>query len=269
MEVKSINEIDDPEKLLALTPLSYSRLDSYAQCPSRYFYTYVHLAPRSFSPHAVLGNIIHTALENVLEKDIKIDELADKLTSEYQVQVQDWDPDRLIPDEMIRSGSIMLDEFIDRHSHESFSIEAKEMGFSIVIGSYLVSGYIDRVDIIGDTVYICDYKSGRHEVTQKDVPNNLQLGIYALAAKNKYPDKKIHASLYYLKSGRIKGHLFSDEELDGVYTRIVNTASAMIEDNSYLPTQNTRLCPWCDHAKNELCPTGVRARNVMPPSKRP
>ena len=269
MDVKSIEEIDDPEKLLTLTPLSYSRLDSYAQCHSRYFYTYVHLAPRSFAPHAVLGNVIHTSLENVLEKDVKVADIADALIEEYEIQKKEWDPDSLIPEDLLQSGEVMLNEFIDRHSHESFAIEAKEMGFSIVIGTYLVSGYIDRVDIIGDTVYIFDYKSGRHEVSQKNVPDNLQLGLYAVAARAKFPGKKIHASLYYLKSGRIKGHLFTDEEMDAVEARVIKTASELIEDNTYQPTTNTRLCPWCDHAKSEICPTGVRARNAMPPSKRP
>jgi RecB family exonuclease len=70
-----------------------------------------------------------------------------------------------------------------------------------VLGSYLISGYIDRIDSWGeDGVKIIDYKTGKWEVSPKDIPTNLQLGIYAMAVDYLYPDKNIYAELYYLRS---------------------------------------------------------------------
>jgi ATP-dependent helicase/DNAse subunit B len=268
MAVNSIEDIDDPLMELTLTPLSYSRLDTYEQCAARYFYSYVMLEPRTFAIHAVLGNIIHSALENTLEVDVKVADIADDIISEYKKQISEWDPEGQITEPMLEAGEVMLNEFIDRHGHESFPIVEKEMGFSVVVGNYLVSGYIDRVDIVDDIVYLIDYKSGKNEVSFKNVADNLQLGIYAMAVKNKYPDKQVHGSLYYLRSGRIKSHLYTDEEIEAVEGKIIARAQELLEDNTFRPTTNTRFCGWCDHAKSGICSVGVRARNQLPANRR-
>lgn len=109
----------------------------------------------------------------------------------------------------------------------------------------------------GDTVNIIDYKTGKWEVSQKEVPNNLQLGIYALATSLQFPDKEIYAELYYLRSGRKKGHLFTKEDLENVKVKILNSINRIMQDTSFLPTSNTRVCSYCEHAKSGACPTGV------------
>lgn len=109
----------------------------------------------------------------------------------------------------------------------------------------------------GDRVNIIDYKTGKWEVSQKEVPNNLQLGIYALAVSTAFPDKEIYAELYYLRSGKRKGHLFSKEDLNNVKIKILGNINKIIEDTSFLATSNGRICSYCEHAKSGACPTGV------------
>jgi hypothetical protein len=53
ISIKAIDEID-PIQRLSLTDFSYSRIDTYAQCPSKYFYTYIQKEPRTFGEAAVL-----------------------------------------------------------------------------------------------------------------------------------------------------------------------------------------------------------------------
>jgi hypothetical protein len=53
IQIKSFDSIDDLERL-AIVDFSYSRLDTYQQCPSRYFYTYIQKEPRHFAEAAVL-----------------------------------------------------------------------------------------------------------------------------------------------------------------------------------------------------------------------
>lgn len=253
-----IDIVEDPMQLLTLTSMSYSRFSSYEHCAAKYFYTYVLREPSVFGAPAVLGNIIHTALENVLEKDVPVIDMGDKILQEYEEQIPKWDPDALIADDLISIGKIMLEEFIDRHNEQSFPIHAKEKGFSIVVGTTLLSGYIDRVDIVGDTVYVVDYKSGTFEVPQKRIHEDLQLGIYALAMKTLFPDKQIYASLYYLRSGKDKGHLFTDEDLVEVEQRIINTTQTILDDNTFSYTPKKYLCKsLCDHGKSGACPRGA------------
>jgi len=53
IEIKNIHDID-PIQRLSLTDFSYSRIDTYKQCPSKYFYTYIKKEPRLFGEAAVL-----------------------------------------------------------------------------------------------------------------------------------------------------------------------------------------------------------------------
>lgn len=100
-------------------------------------------------------------------------------------------------------------------------------------------------------------KHGKWEVAQKDIANNLQLGIYALAVSLAFPDKKIRAELYYLRSGRRKFHLFSEEDLEQVKLDLLANINKIVEDNSFVATMNERTCTFCEHAASGACATGV------------
>lgn len=259
-----ISLIDDlsPLQRLCLTDFSYSRLDTYKMCPSKYFYTYIQKEPRSFNDAAVLGNIVHSVLEECLAEDKPLDHV--ELHNEYEKQIDNYDPTGIIPEDLLDVGSVILNEFYDKHSEDHFNIYEKELGFSFVIGNYLINGYIDRVDIYDeDTINIIDYKTGKWEVTQKGLHQNLQLGIYALALSTIFPDKNIRAELYYLRSGRRKHHLFTKEDIEDVKVRLLEDINKIIEDTSFSPTSNERVCGFCEHAKSKACATGYARLKKM------
>jgi len=106
-------------------------------------------------------------------------------------------------------------------------------------------------------------KHGKWEVAQKDVAKNLQLGIYALAVSTAFPNKKVRAELYYLRSGRRKFHLFSEEDIEQVKVDLLNNINKIIEDTSFSPTTNERNCTFCDHALSGACATGLNRLKRM------
>jgi hypothetical protein len=53
IEIKKYEDLNDLQRL-AVVDFSYSRIDSYLQCPSKYFFTYIKKEPRFFSEPAVL-----------------------------------------------------------------------------------------------------------------------------------------------------------------------------------------------------------------------
>lgn len=254
IKIKHIDNLSDLEKI-TLVDFSYSRIDTYKMCPAKYFYSYISKEPRQFAPAAVLGNIIHDVFENTLENDKQLD--LDEMKSAYASTIPLWDPSNQITQDLLDAGSVILDEFYDENYDKEFHIYEKELPFDFIIGSYRVRGFIDRVDIHNDVVSIIDYKTGKWEVSAKEVPNNLQLGIYALAMSELFPDKEIYAELYYLRSGRRKGHLFSKDDLKRVKADLIDSMNGIINDTNYLPTSNTRVCSFCDHAKSGACATGA------------
>ena len=254
LAIKNYSNLSDLEKL-ALVDFSYSRIDTYTQCPSKYFFSYIKKEPRQFNAPAVLGNIVHSVLENTLDNNKSLDLI--ELTQEYEKNITVWDPESKLSKELVTAGFDIINEFYDRNSDVEFSIFDKELPFDFIIGSYRIIGFIDRVDVFQDRVHITDYKTGKWEVSAKDAPLNMQLGIYALAMDNIFPEKEIYAELYYLRSGRKKGHLFTKEDIEDVKVRLINSINKIIEDKNFLPTSNTRACSYCDHAASGVCGTGV------------
>lgn len=257
MGVRLLEELTDLERL-ALIDVSYSRLDTFFGkdwgCQAKYFYTYITKEERQFGAAATLGNVVHTALENKLERGKKIE--AWELIKEYDTQLKEYDPDHKIDDQLRQAGREMIFEFVDRHEGQTFPIESKEQSFAIVVGNGLISGYIDRIDIYKHRLVIIDYKTGKKEVAQKNIANDLQLGIYALAMDKMYPGHEIYASLYYLRTGRQKGHSFTKSDLESVEKRLLSMINQLADTRDFHPTANERMCNYCDF-NNGVCPTGT------------
>jgi len=255
VKLRTYENLDELEKM-ALVNMSYSRLDTYEMCPSKYFFTYILKEDRMFGAAASLGNVIHGVLEDTVGEPLKYEHMIERMEHHRGV----YDPDGLIDETLLSAGKEMIGEFVDRHAEEKFDIIGKEKEFSVVIGSALVRGFIDLLMRDADgTVRVVDYKSGKWEVSAKAAPTNLQLGIYALAASIMFPDTPIYAELYYLRSGRRKGHLFTPENMEEVYETVLDKVNTIINDRHFKPTQETRPCTFCDYAKpeNPICSVGV------------
>lgn len=265
--VRWVDDLSEFEKL-ALIDVSYSRLntvlDPFWGCEAKYYYQYILKYPGGSNSAAVLGNIIHEALENTIANDRPLDQV--ELLAEFEMAQKKYDPDNEIPADLIQSGKVMLREYFERHKKDKYSkimpnvyptILGKELQFEIVVSTGKIRGYIDFVYELDNTVYVIDYKSGKSEVAEKNIPTNTQLGIYALVMKKMYPDKNIKGSLYYLKSARLKSHTYSDEDLAGIVATLTGQINTLVDTNMFHTTQNERTCYNCEFAKNAICPTGV------------
>jgi len=71
------------------------------------------------------------------------------------------------------------------------------------MGRYILTGRIDRVDEHPDgALEIIDYKSGRIEVDEEQVRNDLALHCYALLLQEIYPDRPLWIAIYALRPNK-------------------------------------------------------------------
>lgn len=100
------------------------------------------------------------------------------------------------------------------------------------------------------------HNSGKWEATQKSIPTDRQLQIYSLIARHRWPDKKIYAELYYLKSGKHKGHWFTNEELDIAQVELAKEVDELIGRRHFHATKDVWECRMCSYAKDGTCSVG-------------
>lgn len=255
LTLRTLDDLDELEKL-ALIRMSYSRLNTFDMCQAMYFYQYISKEEDEFGEAAVTGNVIHSVLEDHVGTPLDFDEM---LVS-FDKHRGSYDPTGKIGPELIDAGREMIGEFVDRHEGETFNIVGKELPFELIIGSGFIRGFIDLVtrDANG-ALKISDYKSGKWEVAKKDVPDNLQLGIYALAVSQKFPGEDVYAELYYLRSGHRRGHLFKAEDMVKTYERVLEKINLIISRPNFTPVSEGKgypPCGFCSFAKPDICKIG-------------
>lgn len=262
IKLKKYHELDDLQKL-TLINMSYSRFDTYKTCAAKYFYTYIQKEDRVFGEAATLGNVVHEALENSTgQGELDLDHMRDMM----QEAREKYDPDHQISDKLVKAGEIMLEEFHERHQDDPFfvapeNVIAQELPFDIIVGACRIIGYIDLVykDHYGNVI-VCDYKSGSWQVPDAEVPTNLQLGIYALALSQLYPEQEsFYAELYYLRDGKRKGHNFTTEDLERVCEEILSTYQDILTsvERGFIADAPPFKCKYlCDFGKNGVCGRG-------------
>lgn len=236
---------------LSLVDVSYSRLDTYTSCPLKYFYTYIAREDRTFGAAAALGNIVHGVLEKTEELDLRdMLELMDGQRGKY-------DPDQQISQALIDAGWQMLVEYVDRHGTETPKVLGREVQFAIVLGSAVINGYMDRVEQDPDkTIRVTDFKTGTWEY-RGHARDNLQLGLYAVAAAELYGVDEIYAELYYLRSGKRPGHLFTKSDLEDAADRVSIMVEKILSDRHFHPTTDNWQCrKLCDFGKQGVCGVG-------------
>jgi RecB family exonuclease len=247
--VRRYEDLDDLERL-ALIPISHSRLDTYSLCAAKYYYTYIEKLDRLFGPAAALGNVVHGVLE--LTEELDLNEMLQIMGQ----QREKYDPGTEISEELMTAGWQMLVDYVDRHAGDTPNVIGREQEFNLVIGSAYVNGYIDRIEREKDGIRVTDFKTGGWEYRGKP-SENLQLGMYALAASDLYGVDEVYAELYYLRSGHRPGHLFVQEDLRGVVTKVQRLVHTIIEDRHFHPTEDEGTCRrLCDFGKQGVCPKG-------------
>lgn len=237
------------------THLSFSRLSRFEQCPLSFKAHYIDKQRAEPGLPLRFGKALHAVLEVLVREHIE-DERVGPLSEERAADLwqQAWTTEGLAGLDLFQEGLDILRTYVRDHGildHQD--VLAVEKEFKLPVGPFTVLGFVDRVDRTGDDgVEVIDYKSNRVLFTREELDTSLQLGLYAIAARQLWPwATKIKLTYHMLRHGIRMSTERTEEELDAVL-RYVETLGRQTEEATEFPARLNSNCVWCDHKQG--CP---------------
>jgi len=267
---------------------SHSRIESFRQCPRKFFYRYVAKVKLPEEPETIeqfVGQRAHDALEWLYGQVQRgtvpgAGELVAALRADWDAE---WHDAITMP-----GGERPAAEFrteaerwlADYHARHAPFTESRTLGLEKRIafdldeaGSVKMQGFIDRLAIGEDGAWqIHDYKTNRSLPTQQDKDADPQLAYYEIGIRRMWPGQveRVELTWHFLKFGvsitssRTSGQL---DELRGEALATISDIEGRPKDEAAFPTHETRLCAWCDF--QQVCPVRKHlfALAELPPNR--
>ncbi len=250
---------------------SYSRLDTFEQCPRKYKFRYIDgLKTETEGVEAFVGKRVHESLEK-LYRDLKLTKLSslEEILSFYE---QEWGKNwhgglriaraDFTPGHYFELGRQCLRDYY-KHYHpftqgKTIGLEERiEMKFPDGPRIHTLQGYIDRITWIPETeMYeIHDYKTSQTLPTQEDADDDRQLALYQLGLLQRWPDaKQFKLIWHYLAFDKELVSTRAPADLKSLQQEIVETIH-QVENEMKIgrwEVRTSRLCDWCEY--KPICP---------------
>jgi RecB family exonuclease len=235
----------------AVMLLSYSKLNTYRQCPLRYRFTYHDRLPRRPRRLFRAARRVHAALMTWLTyaRDGN-----PSLTAVLQAYDRAWDAERQPEVRDLREyleGEQILREFHEANRERPCAPVFLEQKFEISLADHRLTGAIDRVDA-GEIGYeVIDYKLDRELRTQRAIDEDLQLGIYHLALREAHGIEPEALSLYFLRHNIKMTTSRSAADIGELRGWIAESGDRITHERQWT------ACPgeWCTHCDfRSYCP---------------
>ena len=180
--------------------LSYSSINTYETCPAKWRFQYQERLPTGSSPFLAFGDSIHKALYRFHDRPVPV---APSLGDLWEFLDEEWVTEGYADDAEARLYFEHARQVLsDYHSEnaDGFRIPAAlEYRFSIDVEGVTLSGVIDRMDRLpGGGYEIIDYKTNRRLPPKHRLERDLQLSVYALAAREVWGIEPEKLTLYFL-----------------------------------------------------------------------
>ncbi|MFN2626175.1 MAG: ATP-dependent helicase [Mycobacteriales bacterium] len=172
--------VRDPEQPLEL---SGSALRSYVECPLRWFFERGVYAKGQSSAAQGYGIVVHALVQLVsdgilpADPDVLLAQL-DTVWSSLAFEAA-WERDRERDD---AHGT--LRRFLTWQAGDNRAVAGSEVPFVIELGDVRLRGRADRLEVDADGgVHVVDFKTGKNPLPKDALPQDAQLGVYQLAAR--------------------------------------------------------------------------------------
>ena len=235
---------------------SYSRINSFGECPYGWFLKYIKCLPPVSNFYAEYGKFMHHILQRYFQNTLNRSELTGYYLSNFTLQVK----------QKPHKGSIYADYFRDglRYLSEISWPESQKIGVerrvSFKIGPYKALGFIDLVER-EDGIVITDHKSAklkprsaRIKPTKEDIALDgmfRQLYLYALAIKQAYGEYPTRLRFNSFRTGSMIEEPFDEEKLNETVKWAENEIETITYNEEWKPKIDYFRCNYlCDMREN-------------------
>ena len=241
-------------KKIELKSVSASKLRLYMECPRKYYYAYGEGIFQKETKSMIFGTYIHSVLELYLKHLLKSRKEQD-MEALYAIarnKQKEYDMLDETGSDSFFEADVVLNKFASRKIDPE-RIYAVEKFFKLSLPdleAVPIGGRIDRIDVEygkkGDNLlHIIDYKTGKNEIQEPDLKNDIQMKFYLLGAYYMYRKlhKKFRFTLYYLRNN---SQVSFETEFDNEYSReVAETIASVAGDDEYKKkiTKQCRFCP--------------------------
>lgn len=233
--------------------LSASGLETYLQCPLKYYYSHVWQVPVAPSAALRFGAIMHGAVKQLVDALARRPETVNAETieailREYWSPTGLWDP---VQERKYREmGLQQLQGLWRTLSAARFDLLAQEKTFHLLWGGTRMVGRIDQINRIAEKdVELIEYKTGRPQ-TQREADRSRQLTIYAHACREVLGLAPVTIVLYNLSTQEALRTQRGPEDFRILEEEISQTCAG-IAAGRFPPLPNYH-CRYCDF--RPICP---------------
>ncbi len=221
-------------------PLSFTFVNDYQRCPRCFFVKHVLHLPEEEREGATAGQCVHRALERFYARwrDAEAEGaarpgLADLLEIGRRAYFGSLGPEERAEAGALEETLALLRTAFERLHEPTVEVLEVErrltMPYSAGGAEHRLTAKIDRIDRVEGGVRIVDYKSGASAKRFREpTKDDLQMGIYAMAAEQLYPGTAGRAEYWLLRTGERGAIALEDLDLDAVRGAIDGVVRAVL-----------------------------------------
>jgi len=241
--------------------LSPSAVQNYLKCPQRYLFGYLWSLKEGPKASLSFGSIMHGTIKRFLSELRKGNKVRfEELQRIYEAE---WRPagfeDEYQEAEYKKDGLEQLRAFHTLMMEELPRVLEQEKRFELPLdNNVVIIGRMDQVNAMGsggretgktNDVEIVDYKTGR-PLKDADAKRDLQLSLYALAAREIFDWNPVRLVFHYLQNNQVQVTTRDAKQLDDAQ-KLVQQAAADIRAGEF-PAKPGFICRSCAHRR--ICP---------------
>ncbi|RKY01406.1 MAG: hypothetical protein DRP55_04335 [Spirochaetes bacterium] len=241
---------------------SYSAISSYENCPLQFKFSYIdRIPPLRRSVEAFMGSRVHEALEKLYrdklyEKTNSLEEILEFYNDRWRRKMderifvaKDYDIENYR-----KMGERYLTDYYNEYKpfDEGRTIALEKNVYFPLNEKYWIKGVIDRLTERDDIYEVHDYKTSLYLPSKKEMEDDCQLALYALAVDHLYGVKKIELVWHFLafnKEIRIR-----KDDYEGIREEVIRRIEEIEEakKRNDFPPRESPLCNYCGH--QPICP---------------